>query len=109
MTTKELDESVGVEPIKAFYKQSLSILERWMRVMCEEEGDMVSALVVDQLFKNMLIKMDTVFAHKETQVDDELQEFTNKLEVMKESCREKLDLQLEMFERENKKKLDEIA
>ena len=36
-----------------------------MKAMCTEEGDLVSALVVDQLIKSVLIKLDSVFKVKE--------------------------------------------
>jgi hypothetical protein len=40
----------------------LKIVERWMRIMCEEEGEVVGALIVDQVFKNAMIKLDQVLS-----------------------------------------------
>ena len=71
MTTQEIEESAGKHEIKSFFRNTLQILERWMKTMCTEEGDIVSALVVDQLLKSVMIKLDSVFQVKEAIVERE--------------------------------------
>jgi hypothetical protein len=44
-----------------------------MKAMCTEEGDIVSALIVDQLIKSVMIKLDSVFTVKEAIVEAELE------------------------------------
>jgi len=61
-----------------------------MKAMCTEEGDIVSALVVDQLLKSVMIKLDSVFTVKEAIVEAEKSECKEKLLDMKEACKNKL-------------------
>ena len=92
MTSEELEEEAGPEQIKLFYQNTLKILERWMKVMCEEEGDIISTLIIDQLFKGMLIKLDSVYVTKEQMLTDEVQKCHDSLRQMKNSCKDKLNL-----------------
>lgn len=66
--------------------------------MCVEEGDIVSALIVDQLMKSVMIKLDSVFKVKEAIVEAEKVENVIKLNDMKEACKNKLQEQLLCFE-----------
>ena len=58
--------------------------------MCTEEGDIVSALIVDQLIKSVMIKLDSVFTVKEAIVEAELEECQVKIYELKEACKNKL-------------------
>jgi len=70
--------------------------------MCTEEGDIVSALVVDQLIKSIMIKLDSVFTVKEAIVQAELEDCQVKLHDLKEACKNKLQEQLTCFDIERK-------
>ena len=61
-TTEEQEAAAKPDRIKVFFKDTVKILERWMKVMCHEEGDIISALTIDQLFKSVLLKLDSVFS-----------------------------------------------
>ena len=61
-----------------------------MKTMCTEEGDIVSALVVDQLMKSVLIKLDSIFKVKEEIVDSEKKDCHLKIHQIKEACKFKL-------------------
>jgi hypothetical protein len=50
-----------------------------MKTMCTEEGDIVSALIVDQLLKSVMVKLDSVFKVKEAIVEAEKVECHTKL------------------------------
>ena len=69
-----------------------------MKAMTEQQGDYVGALIVDQMIKCILIKLDSVFGLKDKLVDKESEEFAEKVRVLKEACKRKLDLQLQGFE-----------
>jgi len=73
-----------------------------MKAMCTEEGDIVSALIVDQLMKSVMIKLDSVFAVKEAIVEAELEEFHVKIYKLKEACKHKLQEQLISFDIERR-------
>jgi hypothetical protein len=62
---KELLEMNQKDKLIEYFTEILIILERWMKVMCEEEGEVVSALIIDQLFKSIMIKLDQVFSTQE--------------------------------------------
>ena len=70
--------------------------------MCTEEGDIVSALVVDQLLKSVMIKLDSVFTVKEAIVQAELEDCHVKIHDIKEACKNKLSEQLITFDIERK-------
>ena len=101
-TTEEIEESAEIDKVRIFFKNTLRILERWMKTMCTEEGDIVSALVVDQLIKSVMIKLDSVFTVKEAIVQAELEDCQVKLHDLKEACKNKLQEQLTCFDIERK-------
>lgn len=90
MTTREIEESANTSEVKSFFKNTLKILERWMKAMCTEEGDIVSALVVDQLLKSVLIKLDSIFKVKDMIVEAEKSDCHSKVHEIKEACKLKL-------------------
>jgi len=92
MTTEELEDDTQEENIMKFYSGSIKILERWMKIMCLEEGDIASTLVVDQLIKGMIIKLDSVFEIKNKLVDEERESFKSRIKEMKTVCKDKLEL-----------------
>ena len=47
MTTKEIEEDSSIENIQTYFKRVFYVLERWMKVINEEENDVMSALIVD--------------------------------------------------------------
>ena len=62
--------------------------------MTHETGDYVGTLVIDQLLKCILIKLDSVFTIKDMITDRETDEFKDKLRKFKQSCKDKLELQI---------------
>ena len=67
--------------------------------MNKDECDVMSALIIDQLFKTILIKLDSVFGIQDKRVEEVDKECEQKIRVMKAACQQKLDLQLQQFER----------
>ena len=91
MTKQELDEQVDLNVLSTYFKKSMGIFERWMKVMCQEEGDIVSTLIVDQLFKSILIKLDQVFVTNSEQVSGHKKRCDEEIESMKNLFAEKID------------------
>jgi len=58
-------------------------MERWMKVMTHETGDFVGSLVIDQLIKTIIVKLDSVFAIKDEITDREGDEFKDKMRKFK--------------------------
>jgi len=61
MTTEQLNNHARLEPLQKFFEDSTHILQNYTKVMINEEGNIMSALIVDQVFKTLLIKIDAVF------------------------------------------------
>lgn len=80
MTTQELEEEAKTDKIEKFFKEQLGIVERFMKIQCKEEGNMVSALLMDQIFKSIVIKLDQVFTQRDKQMKEYLDKCTNKVE-----------------------------
>ena len=91
-----------------FFQGIIKILERWMKVMTSEEGDMVGPLIIDQLLKSIIIKLDTVFAVKDGIVENADSDFADKLSIMREACTNKLALQLTQFDMRRKEYEEQI-
>lgn len=107
-TTEEQEEATTPPKIKAFFKNSLKILERWLKIMIKDDSNYVGAMAVDQLFKNVLLKLDSVFTLKSQVMDREIEECREKIRVMKETCKKKIDLQLQQFNIATKRHLEII-
>ena len=108
MTTEEIEESTNIDELVDFFQGIIKILERWMKVMTSEEGDMVGPLIIDQLLKSIIIKLDTVFAVKDNIVDNADSDFAEKLSIMREACTNKLELQLTQFDMRRKEYEEQI-
>jgi hypothetical protein len=54
-----------------------------MKVMTHETGDYVGTLVIDQLLKCILIKLDSVFTIKDMITERETDDFKDKLRKFK--------------------------
>lgn len=59
-----------MENIQAYLKRVFDILERWMKVINEEENDVMSALIVDQFIKSIIIKFDSVFGMQVSKIEE---------------------------------------
>ena len=47
MTSEEIEETTNIDELMVFFQGIIKILERWMKVMTSEEGDMVGPLIID--------------------------------------------------------------
>ena len=61
-----------------------------MKIMCFEQKDMISALIIDQLIKSVMIKLDSVFDYNAQIVQNEKEKCENNMDIMKEACKHKL-------------------
>ena len=86
MTTKEIEEDSSIENIQTYFKRVFYVLERWMKVINEEENDVMSALVVDQLIKSVIIKFDAVFGLQVRNIEEANSNCMEKIRIMKEAC-----------------------
>ena len=50
------------EGIQDFLNGILKIVQRWTKVQAEEEADLVSCFIVEELMNSMIIKMDNIHA-----------------------------------------------
>ena len=80
-----------------------------MKVMTQESGDFVGTLVIDQLMKCILIKLDSVFSIKDTITERDQEDFKEKLKKFKQSCKDKLELQIIQYEERRKEYEKKIA
>ena len=111
MTPDDLTKSANKKNTEAFFHKLPPILNRWMKCQCIEEGNVISALVIDQMMKAIMIKLDQVLQIKNKQV-------TEAQEKAKETIANAQRIQLEQFLKhkiehkvvndELKKKMNEI-
>jgi uncharacterized coiled-coil protein SlyX len=96
MTTHELEVACQVPQIQDFYKRVFLVLERFMKVM-SRENQVLPALIVDSLFKSMLLKLDKVYEVKSKEI--ELVQSLNKAKYreMREACSNQMDSQMEQY------------
>jgi hypothetical protein len=58
----------------------------------------MSALIVDNLFKSILVKLDKIYTVKDGIIDAVDEDTSSKIKTFKLACSQKLDLQLKQFE-----------
>ena len=63
-----------------------------MQINIQDEGNVVSALVVDQLIKTMLIKLDNTLQIQDSQVKKSKQEAQKEIAKIVEECKRKVEL-----------------
>lgn len=82
--------------LAAFVLQHAQILDRWTQAMCHEENNIVGALGINQIIKNLILKVDRVLASFEHSLESDRQDCMNKIMTMKNACKQKLqDLMIE--------------
>lgn len=45
------------------------MMERWYKVVNSDQNDIMSALIIDNLFKSLLVKLDIIFTVKDGIID----------------------------------------
>lgn len=98
LTQAELLKMNSQASLHKYFSDLLKIVERWMRIMCEEEGEVVGAMVVDLVFKNAMIKLDQVFSTQEEFMDQEHEVSNSKVNEMRRVAKDKMNLLLKHFE-----------
>ena len=95
------EESLSIDELRDYFSETQSIFHRWLKIQTHEEKNMASALVVDQLVKSLMIKIDQVFTLKNKQIA-EIQEFTNeKIKMTKDKCWAQIDSNMKEIALEN--------
>ena len=60
LTTKEIEDYIGTEYRRQFFDKNIKIFQRWMKVLTREEGDILSPMIIDQLYKTLFIFIDKI-------------------------------------------------
>ena len=92
MTSADLVDSASLKSVGKFMLKMNRILGRWTDVSVNEEGQTISAFTINQLFKNMTIKLDHVFRLKQKEVDDYKEKCDKEIKKIKESSRDQIEL-----------------
>jgi len=50
------------------------MVQEFMRISSRDQGDIVTSLIIDYMFKIMMIKIDEVIANSKKQVQNEIDE-----------------------------------
>lgn len=90
-TSEEVEECTDARNLKKFFSTCLKAFERWLKVECEEEGNVASALTVDLLMKAMMIKLDEVLSIKDRQTDERKAAAVAKVHQTIQQCQESLE------------------
>lgn len=69
-------------------------MERWAKVVNTDLNDVMSALIIDNLFKSILVKLDRIFTVKDGIIDSINDDTEAKVKTIRTACSQKLDLQL---------------
>jgi hypothetical protein len=71
---KEESLEVNVSNLRVFYFEVFQMVQEFMRIQSRDQGDIVQSLIIDYLFKIMMIKIDEVIANSKKQVQKEVEE-----------------------------------
>lgn len=74
MVGKEESLEVNVSNLRVFFFEVFQMVQEFMRIQSRDQGDIVQSLIVDYLFKIMMIKIDEVIANSKKQVQKEVEE-----------------------------------
>lgn len=74
MFGKEESLEVNVSNLRVFYFEVFQMVQEFMRIQSRDQGDIVQSLIIDYLFKIMMIKIDEVIANSKKQVQKEVEE-----------------------------------
>ena len=98
MTSADLIDSASLKSVGKYMLRMSRILGRWTNVSVNEEGQTVSALIMNQLFKNVTIKLDQVFRLKDKEVSDYKEKCDREIRKIKDQSKDQIEL--------NEKKLE---
>ena len=93
MTDEELQEEMETHNILSFLTNRKSIFDRWIKVETEEEGNFMSAMIMDQIMKSIITRLDQFFQLKEDRVQELEKRLEQKLEETERKCDEKMELE----------------
>ena len=74
MIGKEESLEVNVSNLRVFFFEVFQMVQEFMRIQSRDQGDIVQSLIVDYMFKIMMIKIDEVIANSKKQVQKEVEE-----------------------------------
>ncbi len=60
--------------MRAFFFEVFQMVQEFMRISSRDQGDIVTSLIIDYIFKIMMIKIDEVIANSKKQVQNEIDE-----------------------------------
>ena len=60
--------------MRVFFFGVFQMVQEFMRIQSRDQGDIVSSLIIDYMFKIMMIKIDEVIANSKKQVQKEIDE-----------------------------------
>jgi len=60
--------------LRVFFFGVFQMVQEFMRIQSRDQGDIVSSLIIDYMFKIMMIKIDEVIANSKKQVQKEIDE-----------------------------------
>lgn len=66
-------------------------MERFIKVMCKEEENIVAGMFIDQIFKTIIIKSSNTFRIKHDFLSKKLRECSVKMKEFKLDCKQKIE------------------
>jgi predicted RNase H-like nuclease (RuvC/YqgF family) len=67
------------------------MMERFIKVMCKEEENIVAGMFIDQIFKTIIIKSSNTFRIKHDFLSKKLRECSVKMKEFKLDCKQKIE------------------
>ena len=58
LTKDALDESVSISNVQEYMQKVMDIMFRWVKVQAIDEKSVVSAMIIDQIMKIVMLKLD---------------------------------------------------
>ena len=102
ITIKEEEKEVSLEALKKFLLEVFGMFRELMRVNIEKQNDMVTPLILDSLFKSLLIKVDDIYSNNKRVIDKAIQYQSAQAEQMRKMAMSELeskDLQIAILKK----------
>ena len=92
MTSKDELNSTSLKQQIKFLVDCSKLMERFIKVMCQEEENIVAGMFIDQLFKTIIVKSSNNDRIKNQYLEKKLQEMKEKIREYKQDCEDKIEL-----------------
>ena len=90
MNEEEKERLSSQKSMLEFWKETMKLSQRFIKVMVDDEKNLAAALILDQIIKMFMLKTDFYYRQKEELELKSKDKCDNRIKLMKEACDERI-------------------